>query len=239
VKTKRKLALISGAAVVAIAVVGIVYAAIPGQDGVIHGCYNKSNGALRVIDSTTGNCTSKENPITWNQVGPMGPVGPRGVVGPQGPPGPESHAASYRLNGIATADPACQSYYGNPITCLPEGAILRFLGTDTVQVEVSEGQRLTGVTSLRLYSIDISVEIGLCYGTSLSGPNLFSGWPEDLGNSFYSGDEGRHTFADTSGPLPAGTYWVGTCVHNFSYWFPEDSGSVDTWSAVTGWVMVH
>src|SRR5262245_10235073 len=75
-----------------VAVGGFAYAAIPSQDGVIHACYNKSNGALRVIDSAIAGCSSKEYPITWNQVGPMGPqgaVGADGPTGPQGAPGAE------------------------------------------------------------------------------------------------------------------------------------------------------
>lgn len=55
----------------------------------INGCVNKVTGALRVIDSTTGEqCASRETPISWNIVGPVGPVGPAGPAGPVGPVGP-------------------------------------------------------------------------------------------------------------------------------------------------------
>ena len=43
--------LLGGGAVLALAVAGIAYAAIPDSSGVIHGCYSKT-GALRVIDSS-------------------------------------------------------------------------------------------------------------------------------------------------------------------------------------------
>jgi hypothetical protein len=67
----------------AVAVGGIAYAAIPGSDGTISGCYSTSSGALRVIDTaTTTSCNSGENPINWNQRGRTGPTGP---VGPPGP----------------------------------------------------------------------------------------------------------------------------------------------------------
>lgn len=56
---------------------GIAYASIPDPAGVIHGCYQKSNGNLRVIDTQAGGkCGSTENPLGWNQTGPAGPRGP-------------------------------------------------------------------------------------------------------------------------------------------------------------------
>jgi hypothetical protein len=68
--------------------------AIPDAGGVIHGCYDKS-GALRVIDSATASCSTKETALNWNQTGPQGPAGPIGATGPagatgaQGPAGPQ------------------------------------------------------------------------------------------------------------------------------------------------------
>src|SRR5262245_47606209 len=59
----------------ALVLAGVVYGAIPGQDGVVHGCYAKSNGALRVIDPAATTCTQKELSISWNQTGPQGPQG--------------------------------------------------------------------------------------------------------------------------------------------------------------------
>jgi hypothetical protein len=53
---------------------------------VINGCYDQKTGILRYLQS--GSCTTKENPISWNQVGPQGPPGPQGEQGSQGPPGP-------------------------------------------------------------------------------------------------------------------------------------------------------
>jgi hypothetical protein len=62
---------------------GLAYATIPDSNDVIHGCYAKNNGALRVIDTGQA-CTSKETALDWNQTGPIGPQGP---AGPPGPPG--------------------------------------------------------------------------------------------------------------------------------------------------------
>lgn len=65
---------------------GIAYASIPDSNGVIQGCYAKSRGQLRVIDTDKGQtCTANENPLNWNQTGPLGPPGPPGPPGPTGP----------------------------------------------------------------------------------------------------------------------------------------------------------
>ena len=80
---------------------GVVYATIPDVNGVIHGCYAKSGGSLRVIDDTVINCKSTETSLNWNVQGvqgPQGPAGPQGAqglqgaLGPQGPQGPQGPA---------------------------------------------------------------------------------------------------------------------------------------------------
>jgi len=74
--------------VAALAVAGAVaYATIPDSGGVIHGCYAKSGGGLRVIDDSVVDCKSNETSLTWGQQGPPGPPGPRGVPGETGPKG--------------------------------------------------------------------------------------------------------------------------------------------------------
>jgi len=78
-------------AIVGIALVagGIAYAAIPDGSGAIHGCYQKNQGTLRVIDTgTTQTCSSSEAPLTWSQTGPQGQPGQPGQQGPPGPTGP-------------------------------------------------------------------------------------------------------------------------------------------------------
>jgi hypothetical protein len=64
------------AVVVALAVIGgIAYATIPDSNGVIHGCYKKSGGTLRVIDSAVTSCDpNNETSLKWNQTGPPGPT---------------------------------------------------------------------------------------------------------------------------------------------------------------------
>jgi hypothetical protein len=61
--------LVVAGALLAVAAGGIAYASIPGDDGVINGCRQKSTGALRVIDSSAS-CNSSEVALNWNQRGP-------------------------------------------------------------------------------------------------------------------------------------------------------------------------
>jgi hypothetical protein len=89
---------------------GVAYATIPDGGGVIHGCYAKSGGALRVIDNTVTNCKTGETALQWGVQGPQGPQGLQGpqgvqgqqgiqgVQGPQGPTGPSD--AYYATSGI-------------------------------------------------------------------------------------------------------------------------------------------
>ena len=55
---------------------GIAYATVPDSSGVIHGCYQKNQGTLRVIDTGQAQtCSSSETPLNWSQTGPTGPSG--------------------------------------------------------------------------------------------------------------------------------------------------------------------
>src|SRR5262245_18575555 len=75
----RALILLTAAAAVAL-LAGVAVAAIPdSDDGEIHGCYQKNQGQLRVIDAEAGaSCGPAEKALVWNQVGPPGATGPRG-----------------------------------------------------------------------------------------------------------------------------------------------------------------
>jgi hypothetical protein len=62
---------------------GIAYANIPDGSGTIHACYQKNQGALRVIDTDKAQtCSSSETPLSWNQTGQQGQQGPPGPTGP-------------------------------------------------------------------------------------------------------------------------------------------------------------
>src|SRR6478735_6457788 len=67
---------------------GIAYASIPDAHGVIHGCYSRNGGTLRVIDADNGEtcdiAKGKETPLDWNQTGRQGEKGEPGDPGISG-----------------------------------------------------------------------------------------------------------------------------------------------------------
>jgi hypothetical protein len=75
----------------------VAAASIPDGGGVIHGCYNKSGGTLRVIDSDnpTKKCSSTQLPLNWNQQGAPGPAGPSGPAGADGVSGYQQVSAVF------------------------------------------------------------------------------------------------------------------------------------------------
>jgi hypothetical protein len=76
---------------VAVGLVGAAMAAVPDSNGVIHACYSKQNGRLRINEANNPklpDClTNDENALSWNQTGPAGPKGDTGATGAQGPKG--------------------------------------------------------------------------------------------------------------------------------------------------------
>jgi len=84
--SKRTL-ITAAAAIAAVAAASTAFAAIPDAGGVIHSCYGKNNGSLRVIDTAAAQCKNGETSLTWNQQGPQGPQGAQGPQGPEGPQG--------------------------------------------------------------------------------------------------------------------------------------------------------
>ena len=61
---------------VAASCVGVAIGSI-GSGGTIHGCYQNSNGNLRVIDPTSAACRGGETALDWNVQGPQEPPGHR------------------------------------------------------------------------------------------------------------------------------------------------------------------
>jgi hypothetical protein len=51
---------------------GVSYASVPDSSGVIHGCYSRLNGTLRVIDTAVKSqkCGTNELAVNWNRTGP-------------------------------------------------------------------------------------------------------------------------------------------------------------------------
>jgi hypothetical protein len=69
---------------------GVVQAAIPDTNGVIHGCYSANgstgNGGtqLNIVDSAKASCSKGQAQVTWSQTGPQGPPGTNGTNGTNG-----------------------------------------------------------------------------------------------------------------------------------------------------------
>jgi len=96
-------------AVVAASLAGTAYATIPGGDGVIHGCYMKSGGTLRVIDGSVTKCKSTETSLDWSQrgvPGPQGAQGEKGDAGEPGPPGPAGGVDSFGTSNDSNIPPS-------------------------------------------------------------------------------------------------------------------------------------
>ncbi|MGH3071173.1 MAG: hypothetical protein ACRDNB_02740 [Gaiellaceae bacterium] len=80
---------------------GVAWATIPAADGVIHGCYQKEEGNLRVVDNTVASCRPAEVAISWSQTGPQGSQGPAGPTGPQGPQGEKGETGDDGADGVS------------------------------------------------------------------------------------------------------------------------------------------
>jgi hypothetical protein len=81
----RSLLAVGALALGAVGVSGVATAA--GHSGTIHGCVNKSSGALRVVTHPSA-CSHGETALSFNTRGPRGLRGPRGARGPSGATAP-------------------------------------------------------------------------------------------------------------------------------------------------------
>src|SRR3989442_10595204 len=80
---------------------------IPSPDGTIWGCYQASNGALRLVGGPT-ECKGAEESIRSNQTGPAGAtgaVGPQGLSTAQSPTGPPPATGAQGVPGAKSCPP--------------------------------------------------------------------------------------------------------------------------------------
>ena len=77
--------------------------AIPGRDGVIHACYKKKGGALRVV-AAGKKCPRGTRALSWNQRGLAGANGPKGATGVQGVGGAKGEAGTAVAYARVAAD---------------------------------------------------------------------------------------------------------------------------------------
>jgi hypothetical protein len=70
---------------------------------VIHACYNKTTGGIRLVPAVT-DCHTNEQAVSWNEEGPAGPAGPKGATGPAGPAGaPGATAVPANVTALSSA----------------------------------------------------------------------------------------------------------------------------------------
>src|SRR5258706_138022 len=151
---------------------GARLAAIPGSDGVIHGCYNEVNGQLRVVESAT-DCKNNELAIQWNQSGPAGASGAAGAAGAAGTSG--ATGATGQSNPIAEADTGRFVLPCGPFFCLAL--------TDELYVSNAgdtNAHNLTSLATTHVNGTEFLVATGHC---QIQGPNTVYVSIEDVSNS--------------------------------------------------------
>ena len=97
---RKSVTVFSSASVLAIAMVvtGANISASLSASNTINACVNKKSGVIRQL--TSGMCTSKETPLTWNKTGVQGPRGLQGVRGLQGERGIQGEQGLLGPRGI-------------------------------------------------------------------------------------------------------------------------------------------
>jgi hypothetical protein len=148
VKSQVRLTLAGVAAVFVAA--GIAHATIPDANGVIHGCYTKSSGTIRVIDDGVTNCKSGETSLTWNVQGVPGPQGATGPTGPQGPAGNTNvitDAVTVPASGPAASDALIVAGLGTVnLSCNATGlAAVSIAGTSAFTVSYAGSGNRSGI----------------------------------------------------------------------------------------------
>lgn len=92
---RKKLMILLAGPTAALALGSVALGSIPDGNGVIHSCYGKSGGNLRVLDAANTTCGGNETGLTWNTTGPAGPQGPKGDKGEKGDTGAAGLSDAY------------------------------------------------------------------------------------------------------------------------------------------------
>ena len=155
---------------------GVAWAA-SGSGGVIHACYKKRGGALRIAHR----CRHGEKRLSWNQVGPLGPrgfkgssvKGKTGATGPPGPTGPQGPAGKEGAKG--ETGPAGQARAwgtitpGNPARIKPGSH-------GVVSAKTTEGEGTCVLLAASIEAASVSPVV-----TSASGDVTFAASPAPCG----------------------------------------------------------
>ena len=110
---------------------GVAWAAIPGPDGLIQGCYD-NGGNVKVVAALP--CPRGYTPFSWNAQGPQGIQGPQGTQGPQGIPGTNGVDGSDGEDGEDGTGPTVAQLATGDATCPAGGAAITDAAGSTAYV---------------------------------------------------------------------------------------------------------
>lgn len=208
--------------------VGVSYAAIPGDGGVIHSCYKSGAGDLRVIDVQAGEeCRRNETALSFNQTGPQGPQGPQGAEGPQGPQGPEGQTGPEGPKGDKgdTGSPGAPGAPGAPGPPGPAGGASTATFAGTAFKELDAGV-FVKVLSKQLpegsWAVTGTVNTTLADGSYDSDRTLSVECQLRNGNGFIGG-------ADVRQSIPEGQFARESLSMNGGAQVPPGGGEVSLW----------
>ena len=158
-RRSQRTLIISAASITLLGV--IAYASIPDSNGVIHGCYKKSGGTLRIIDDGVSQCDKGEIAVSWNQTGPQGlqglqgPAGPQGPEGPQGPPG----SGGSRQLTIATVSGPYDNGSFEIMSCADPIRSMNFVKqADSSRLRITYSDSSAALNLVTAFKVDIKID---------------------------------------------------------------------------------
>jgi len=183
---KRTLHFYGLAAALTLPAAGGAATAAIAADNVISGCYNKTNGQLRIVVSGNA-CLNSELPISWNQGGAQGPQGLQGPKGDPGPAGSGGSSTVYALivkkvgAGAGTVTSPQGIECGEDCTeVLPAGTFVKF------DVTANAGSVVpAGAPAPFTISSDTIVTVDFEQGTGACDSSAQTQHTNGLGQSFY------------------------------------------------------
>ncbi len=215
-------ALVVSVVALTVAFGGVAWAAIPDSSGVIHGCYQRDHGQLRLIDTDQNqSCNPSEVPIQWSQTGPQGQPGPQGAQGPQGQQGPQGDPGpgvktvsgfvytdgSTYGGGFTVTHPATGEY----VITFPAGEFSRFAGMGITGFGINGAVPVVNLASATVNPTarsDTTSTSARRPGLTHQRTTASASWPRRPRASGGARAVGRPSAAP--GPLPVRQQWLGS-----------------------------